>query len=317
MSYLAGIHVIGGQGGSNFDFNGTNNGSTVRKIWVWAAGWQIKSMKIWLTDGREQQFGNPAGNHSEFEFQDGECMTSLSLWGNGAGTRLGAIKFKTNRSREFFAHMTDWGLKTEYPIDVGSGICVGVTGSAGSDIDCLGFMFINTVKSTKLRNVEYPTLHSEIPKVAVEELKSMTYHNNTSETQEYKIETSKKITKTSSWSVTNKLEFTFSFEVSAGIPEVVDVKTGFAFTVGTESTRSLANSEERTEVLSFPIKVAPGKTVDVDITIGRAAFDLPYKGTVEITCYNGSVLTFPTSGTYKGVTYTEAKTTVNESKKSL
>nr|BAK19071.1 PL-toxin II [Plotosus lineatus] len=312
MSYLAGILVIGGRGGSSFRFNGLGNGSTVRKIWVWAGGWQIKSIKVWLTDGRVEQFGSPSGSYSEFEFQDGECMTSLSLWGNGAGTRLGAIKFKTNRSREFFAHMTDWGLKTEYPIDVGSGICVGVLGRAASDIDCFGFMFINTIKSTKLRNIEYPSLHSEIPEVAVEELKSMTYNNTTSETQEYKIETSKKITKTSSWSVSNNLESTLSIEVSAGIPEVADVTTGFAFTVSTESTRSLENSEERTETLSFPVKVAPGKSVDVEITIGRAAFDLPYKGTIEITCYNGSVLRFPTSGTYKGVTYTEAETSLVE-----
>ncbi|XP_035385957.1 aerolysin-like protein [Electrophorus electricus] len=317
MSYLAPVLVIGGQGGGKFDFDGIGNGATLRKIWVWAGGWQIKAIKVWLTDGQCRQFGNPAGDFKEFTFEDGEHFTSLSLWGNGAGTRLGAIKFKTNRSPEFFAHMTDWGLKTEYPIDTGSGICVGVTGRAGSDIDSLGFKFINTIKSTVLKNMNYPTLHSVIPKVAVEEIKSMTYHNNTSEMQEYKIESSKTVTKKSSWSVTNKIEFNFSFEVQAGIPEVVEIKTGFGFTVGTESTYSLENSEEKTETFSFSFKVPPGKVVDVDITIGRVTVDLPYTGTVQITCFNNSVLEFPISGTYKGVTYTEAKAVVNESAKLL
>ncbi|XP_060765908.1 aerolysin-like protein [Neoarius graeffei] len=317
MSYLAGILIIGGQGGSGFDFNGTGNGATLKKIWVWASGWQIKAIKVWLTDGQSKQIGNPDGKFSEFIFEDGEHFTSLSLWGNGAGTRLGGIKFKTNRSREFFAYMTDWGLKREYPIDVGSGICVGIKGSAGSDIDCLGFMFINTIRSTELTDVQYPTLHSVIPNVAVEEIKSATYQNNTSETQEYKIETSKTISKKSSWSVTNKIEFSFSMEVKAGIPEVVEVSAGFGFTVGTESSYGLENTEEKTELLSFPVKVPPGKAVDVDITIGRATVDLPYKGTVKITCYNGSVLQFPTSGIYKGVTYTDAKTVVTESAKNL
>ncbi|MCJ8744565.1 hypothetical protein PDJAM_G00120090 [Pangasius djambal] len=317
MSYLASILVIGGQGGGAFDFNGTGNGATLRKIWVWAGGWQIKAIKVWLTDGKSQQFGNPAGSFSEFTFEDGEHFISLSLWGNGAGTRLGAIKFKTNRSREFFAHMTDWGLKTEYPIDVGSGICMGITGRAGADIDSLGFIFINTIKSTKLTNVQYPTLHDVIPNVAVEEIKSMTYQNESTQIQEYKLETSKTITKKSSWSVSNKLELTFSMEVKAGIPEVVEVSSGFSFTVGSESSYGLENTEEKTELFSFPVKVPPGKTVDVDVTIGRATVDLPYTGTVQITCYNNSVLQFPTSGTYKGLNYTDAKIVVHESAKSL
>ncbi|KAI4872544.1 hypothetical protein NFI96_005969 [Prochilodus magdalenae] len=308
MSYLTLIYIIGGDGGSPFDFDGIENGATLQKIWVWVGGWQIKAIKVWLTDGHSMQFGEPDGNHSEFTFQDGEYFTSLSLWGNGAGTRLGAIKFKTNHSREFFAYMTDWGLKTEYPIDTGSGICVGITGRAGPDIDCLGFKFINTIRSTVLTNVNYPTLHQVTPKVSVEEIKSMTYQNKSSVMQEYKIETSETLTKTSSWSVTNKMEFSFNMEVKAGIPEVVEVSSGYSFTLGTEGTYSLQNSEQKTELLSFPVHVPPGKTVDVDITIGRATVDLPYTATVQITCYNGSVLQFQTSGIYKGLTYTNAKT---------
>ncbi|KAK2821548.1 hypothetical protein Q7C36_020891 [Tachysurus vachellii] len=317
MSYLAPTYTIGGKGGSEFDFDGITNGATLKQIWVWAGGWQIKAIKVWLTDGRSMQFGEPGGMFSQFEFEDGEHFSSLSLWGNGAGTRLGAIKIKTNKSREFFPKMTDWGLKTEYPIDVGSGICMGISGSAGADIDCLCFKFINTIKSTKLTNVHYPTLHSLLPNVAVEEIKSMTYHNNTTEAQEYTIETSKTITKKSSWSVTNKLEASFNMEVKAAVPGLVEISAGFSLTVGSESSYGLENTEEKTELFSFPVKVPPGKTIDVDITIGRASFDLPYTGTVQVTCYNGSVLEFKTSGTYKGVTYTDAKITVIESGKNM
>ncbi|XP_026224001.1 aerolysin-like protein [Anabas testudineus] len=312
MSYLSPLHVIGGQGGGHFHFTGESTGATLKKIWVWVGGWQVKAVKVWLTDGRSQQFGNSDGNFTEFQFEDGEHISSLSLWGNGAGTRLGAIKFRTSRSREFFAHMTDWPLKTEYPIDVGSGICLGLTGSAGSDIDCLGFVFLDSVKSTVLTNVHYPTLHQVIPQIATEEIKSLTYTNKSDVEQSYTAETSKTIKKKSSWSVTNKLEATLSIEVKAGIPEIAEVGTGFSFTMGTESSYGLENSEERTEKFTFPVKVPPRKTVVVDVTIGRATVDLPYTGTVEITCHNGHVLRFDTKGTYKGVTYTDAKTTVTE-----
>ncbi|KAK2913341.1 hypothetical protein Q8A67_001740 [Cirrhinus molitorella] len=47
---------------------------------------------------------------------------------------------------------------------------------------------------------------------------------------------------------------------------------------------------------TFKNDVPSIKKVDVDITIGRAVFDLPYTGTVKITCRNGSVLEYETKG---------------------
>ncbi|KAI9541688.1 nuclear control of ATPase messenger RNA expression protein [Dissostichus eleginoides] len=312
MTYPTTLHLIGGDGGNHFSFTGENNGATLQKLGVWVEGWQVKSVKAWLTDGTSNAFGNSGGDYQEYTFNPGECFTSLSLWGNGAGSRLGAIKFKTNRPGEFFAKMTDWGLKTEYPMDVGSGICLGVVGRSGADIDCLGFMFLNAVQSTVLMNVNYPTMNQVIPQLNVEEIKSITYSNDTSVDQEQQIETSKKITKKSSWTVTNSMEATFSMEVSAGIPEVIEVTTGFSFTMGTESSYNLENTEERTETMTFPGKVPAGKKVKADITIGRATTDLPYTGTVKLTCQNGAVLQYNTSGEYKGLSYTSIKENVKE-----
>ncbi|XP_046731347.1 aerolysin-like protein [Silurus meridionalis] len=317
MSSLADVLIIGGQGGDPFDFNGIGNGATITKIWVWAGGWQIKAIKVWLNDGQSKQFGRENGKFSEFIFEDGEHFTSLSLWGNGAGTRLGAIRFTTNRSRVFFPKMTSWELKTEYPVDVGSGICLGIMGRSGSDVDSLGFIFINTIRYTELTGVTYPTLHDETPIVAVDEIKSMTYQNNTTEVLKYTFDTATKITKKSSWSVTNKTESSFCIEVKAGIPNILEISGGFSYTMGTERSYTLEFTEEKTESFSFTITVPPGKTVDAIVTIGWANIDLPYTGTVKITCVNGSVLQFPTSGTYKGINYTKAKIVVNESTKML
>ncbi|KAJ4919487.1 hypothetical protein JOQ06_025905 [Pogonophryne albipinna] len=311
MAY-APMTVIGGGGGAAFSFTGEKNGATLQKLGVWVEGWQVKSVKAWLTDGTNNVFGNPGGNYHEYAFNPGECFTSLSLWGNGAGTRLGAIKFKTNRPGEFFAKMTSWGLKQEYPMDVGSGICLGVVGKCGSDIDNMGFVFLNAVKSTVLMDVNYPTMHQVVPQVTVEEIKSITYSNDTSVPQEHTIESSKKITKKSSWTVTNSMEATLSMEVSAGIPEVMEVSTGFSFTMGTESSYHLENTEERMETMTFPINVPAGKKVEAEFTIGRATTDLPYTGTVKITCQNDSVLQYETSGVYKGLSYTSIKANVKE-----
>ncbi|XP_051746577.1 aerolysin-like protein [Ctenopharyngodon idella] len=313
MSYPTTLELIGGRGGGPFSLTGENNGASLEKIGVWVGGWQVKAVRVWLSDGRVQTFGEPAGDHQEYKFQPGECFTSLSLWGNGAGSRLGAIKFKTSLGREFFAKMTSWGLKTEYPMDVGSGFCLGVVGRAGADIDSMGFMFLNAVQSTVLTNVNYPTINQLIPKVTVEEIKSITYRNDSSVTQEQKVETSKKITNKSSWSVSASLTATFSMEVKAGIPEIAEVTAGYKVELGLESTYSQEQTDERTETLSTDVDVPPGKKVDVNITIGRATFDMPYTGTVKITCKNGSVLQYETKGTYKGVTYTDIKVVTKES----
>ncbi|KAK9976512.1 hypothetical protein ABG768_021717 [Culter alburnus] len=313
MSYPASLEIIGGRGGNSFSFTGQNNGASLEKIWVWVGGWQVKAVKVWLSDGRIQTFGEPAGDHQEFKFQHNEFFTSLSLWGNGAGSRLGAIKFRTSLEREFSAQMTSWPLKKEYPMDVGSGFCLGVVGSAGADIDCMGFMFLNAVQSTVLTNVNYPTINQLIPKVAVEEIKSLSYKNSSSVTQEQKVETTKTITNKSSWSVSASLTATFKMEVKAGIPEVAEVTAGYSVSVGLESTYSQEYTDEKKETLSTDIDVPPGKKVDVKITIGRATFDMPYTGTVQITCKNGSVLQYETKGTYKGVTYTDIKVVTKES----
>ncbi len=105
----------------------------------------------------------------------------------------------------------------------------------------------------------------------------------------------------------NSFTATFKLDVKAGIPEVLEVSTGFTFSVGTESTHSLQETDERTKTLSNTINVPPKKKVHVSITIDRATFDMAYTGTVKITCKNGSVLQYETKGQYKGVTYTEIK----------
>ncbi|XP_048026799.1 aerolysin-like protein [Megalobrama amblycephala] len=313
MSYPTTLEQIGGHGGGPFSLTGENNGASLEKIWVWVGGWQVKAVRVWLSDGRDQTFGEPAGDPQEFKFQPGECFTSLSLWGNRAGSRLGAIKFTTSLGKEFFAKMKKQGLKTEYPMDVGSGYCLGVVGRAGADIDCMGFMFLNEVQSAVLTDVKYPTISQQIPEVAIKSIDSLSYSNDSSITQKQKVEISETITNKSSWSVSSSLEATFSMEVKAGIPGIAEVKGGYSVSVGLESTYSHEYSDEKAETLSTDVDVPPGKKVDVDITIGRATFDIPYTGTVQITCKNGSVLQYETKGTYKGVTYTEIKVETKES----
>uniref|UniRef100_A0A8C8J5S8 Aerolysin-like C-terminal domain-containing protein n=1 Tax=Oncorhynchus tshawytscha TaxID=74940 RepID=A0A8C8J5S8_ONCTS len=171
-------------------------------------------------------------------------------------------------------------------------------GRSGSDIDCMGFVFINAVKSTVLNDMKYPTLSLFKPQVTPEYVKSISHHNDTSLVQEESATYSKTVTKTSSWSISNKIESTLEVTVKAGIPNLVELSSGFSLAVGVEQSSSLEKSESITESDTINVKIPPGKTMDVEITVGKANIDLDYGAKVKITCMNGSQLVFPSKGIY-------------------
>ncbi|CAL8375996.1 unnamed protein product [Arctogadus glacialis] len=310
------LTLIGGRGGHPFSFTGRDNGATLKKIGVAVGGWQIKAVRAELTDGRVQTFG-VADTFSEFTFKIGERITRLSLWGNGAGTRLGGIKFWTSSENKFFAHMNDWPLKNEFSIDVGSGVCLGLEGRSGGDIDHMGFLFINAIKSSVLTDMTYPSLALYTPQVNKEYVKSVSYHNGTTEAQEHKCAYSSSATMSTTWSTTTKIEATVNMSVTAEIPGVAEVSGGFSLTMGVEQTSSMTSSATVTESDEVNVTVPAGKTMSVEVSVGRAVIDLPYSATVEITCLNGSELRFKSTGNYKGVSYTTVNVNLTESDKVM
>ncbi|XP_059916208.1 aerolysin-like protein [Gadus macrocephalus] len=306
-------YLIGGQGGRSFSFTGRDNGATLRKIGVEVGGSYIKAVRAELTDGRTKTFG-AGDSFREFTFGIDERITMLSLWGNGAGTRLGGIKFRTSSGNKFEAHMSDWGLKTgEYSIDVGSGVCLGLEGRSGGAIDNMGFLFINAIKSSVLTDMTYPSLAMYTPQVNKEYVKSMSYHNGSTADQGHKCAYSRSVTKSNSWSTTTKIESTVSPTVTAGIPDLVEVSGGFSVTVGAEQTSSVSKEETINESDEVNVTVPAGKTVKVEVSVERADIDIPYSATVKIRCLNGSELQFQTTGRYNGVAYTAVDVKTTES----
>uniref|UniRef100_A0AAY5KKL9 Jacalin-type lectin domain-containing protein n=1 Tax=Esox lucius TaxID=8010 RepID=A0AAY5KKL9_ESOLU len=289
------LYLIGGQGGGSFELTGRDNGATLKKIGVAVEGWQIKAVRAELTDGRVKTFGE-ANTFSEFEFSLGERITKLSLWGNGAGTRLGGIRIWTSKGREFFQHMNSWPLKTEYSIDVGSGVCLGLQGRCGADIDSMGFLFISPIRTSVLTDMRYPNLAMFTPQT---------------------VQYSRTVTKSSSWTTTNKIESTINISVKAGIPDLVEVSGGWSLTVGQQQSSSMSNQETITEADTATVKIPPGKTVSVEMSVGRAVIDLAYSAVVKVTCLNGSELVFPSTGNYNGVNYTSVNIRTTESDKVM
>ena len=135
--------------------------------------------------------------------------------------------------------------------------------------------------------------------------------------QEQTAHYSRSVTKSTTWSNTTKIESTVSMSVKAGIPDLVEVSGGFSLTVGEEQSSSISRQETIEESDEIKVNVPPGKTVSVELTVGRAVIDLPYSATVKITCLNGSELVFPSAGNYNGVAYTAVDVKTTESDKVM
>ncbi|CAL8296137.1 unnamed protein product [Boreogadus saida] len=205
-------------------------------------------------------------------------------------------------------------LKTEYSIDVGSGVCLGLEGRSGADIDSMGFLFINAIKSSELTDVTYPSLAKYTPQVNKEYIKSHFYHNGTATDQEQKSTYSRSLTKSSTWSTTSEIETTFSLSVTARIPDVFETSSGFGMTLGVEQTSSMTKEEtKKIESEEVKVTVPARKTVSVEFSIGRAVINLPFSATVKIICLNGSELEFKSTGNYNGVAFTAVDVKTTES----
>ena len=141
----------------------------------------------------------------------------------------------------------------------------------------------------------------------------MSYHNNTTVDQQQKVAYSRSVTKSTTWSTSTKIESTVSMSVKAGIPDLVEVSGGFSLTVGAQQTSSMTSSDTITESDEVSVKVPAGKTVTIELSVGRAVIDLAYSAKVKITCLNGSELVFPSTGNYNGVAYTAVHVKTTES----
>jgi hypothetical protein len=115
--------LIGGTGGQQ---TSEIAHSPLQSIQTWKGGSALVAIELVFQNGHKKSLGIQSGSSDSFTFEKDEWISQNSVWGNGMGTRCGAIQFRTNKGREFFSKMSEYGLRTEYKLDVGSGIVVGI-----------------------------------------------------------------------------------------------------------------------------------------------------------------------------------------------
>ena len=97
---FTGEAVVGGSGGSPFQtckWVVNQSALVVKGLDVWYNSSTLRGIQVTFSDdSRTSVFGAPDDTHASIIFAPGERITSMSLWDNGKGSRVGRILLTTS-----------------------------------------------------------------------------------------------------------------------------------------------------------------------------------------------------------------------------
>ena len=144
-----GAYLCGMTGGNGGTYEQLLTRSTLKQITAQMGYNSITALRLKFWDGTEKTYGRMGScldNKQEtFDIGKDEYITEYSAWGNGIGERLGALHLKTNLNRCWDPVMTEWGKRTEFKYNCGSGMIVGCDVRHCWEIDAFGFIFLDTI----------------------------------------------------------------------------------------------------------------------------------------------------------------------------
>ncbi len=310
---------MGGSGGAQFYYGLEEEkcpqyGTVVRSLRVWfdkdKSGW-MDALEVGLSDGKIHLFGIQKNQVSDsFIIADGERIVSLKVWGSNYGDdgRNGGFELTTDQKRTFSINAGQDG--DPYQPEIGSGILVGVYGSVGSDIDCLGFALLRRAKA-QLIGVEYPGISTLLITTQPTEIRTITYDNSKGKVeQEFTFEGSKKVTTTESWSVTAGMEASISVEVKAGFPLIAQTKVTTSLKVSVSGTYGRTNSETKDRSFSFPLKIPAGQRLQATAIFYEGNINTKYTATMVYYLDSGAKFYYNVSGEYSGISASQVNVTL-------
>ena len=312
--YFTDNNASGGSGSVPFTFI-KMDGAILTKINAWKETWRIRGVEVFMSDGSSYLAGTRSGTLEEFTFQSGEFINCLNIQASGELSsggyrRFGALYFNTNKNSEFGIYSDKLQDDGAYWPDVGCGICCGIFGASGDDVDRLGFAMLRNVKESTLMNVEYPNLSLEIVSNTPDSVVKQTFINGTSINQVFEHRQERSISVTNFWSLSNALSMTVSMKVTAGVPLVLSVETDYSWTVGSTSTHELSETTTETATSTWPITCEAGRKVEGSSTSFADNIETPYKADVELILENNKVFKYTEKGIYRGLSVRSGYTSV-------
>ena len=229
-------------------------------------------------------------------------IKTLSLWDNkktGTSKRLGGIEFTTTEGNVFSAKMIDTAIGQETKITVGSGVCTGITGNSGIDVDKLGFVFLKELDSCILNEVTYTDLNKN--PVKVKQLNTEDYQNDGNVSKNEIIHVKNAYTEEHHWPSTIRMVQLVDKSVSAPVPKIIWDKNSFKWTLTENQDLQESNSTLIDEDYDFKFLMPETSKITASVLVGEAKdAKIDYSGTIVMKTKDGSTFSFPTSDQYVG-----------------
>lgn len=221
---------------------------------------------------------------------------SITIGGNGIGTRAGYFEFRTNMGRTYKAGT----LHTPYIFQSNNGFLTGFYGLHGNDIDALGITLMKEIRRVEYREINYPYLQSYSrdtqPKIYIS-----SYCNDTPLDQPNQQFTWER-TKGEKAIFSNDVSFAFGqqAQVQGGVPFVAQASSTFYWDVG--YTRTWGTETNTLETFKDTYSyIAPNRTR----TVGTFSFwdsrcDVDYTASMVYSFRDGSSHTFRIQDRFEG-----------------
>ncbi|KAJ1323324.1 hypothetical protein MN608_11473 [Microdochium nivale] len=277
---IARKHYVGGSGGNDFSFI-AEEGETVDRIRIYKSG-NLVGLRIYFSDGTENAIGNTDAESKEYKFDPSvsEQIKTLSLWGNGVGTRSGRIKFETTNGGSF-----DWGQDTsgqsEYPIDIGSGILVGLEGKAEKQIDKLAFIFLAPLAKVYYDDLKYTNFDARAGLTTKSLDEQIVRYSGVNATHLFTSTRLFEGSRTFTKSISSTLGFGAKY--SAGVPEVAQVELSASWSI--TGTLESAKTEKWQRNIGWSVTIivdSPAKEAVCTAKISEGKLDLEWTGTLNM-----------------------------------
>ncbi|XP_052809137.1 aerolysin-like protein [Mya arenaria] len=316
--YFTDNNASGGEGGVQFDFVKLDKGAVLTKIKAWKDDWRIIGVEVSMSDGSSKLVGKRGGTSGEFTFRTGELITKLNIQASGPYSsvlgrrRLGAIFLETDKQRSWGIFSSNLREDGRYWPEVGSGICCGIFGAAGEDVDRLGFAMLCPISRATLTNVNYPKLDMEIVASTPTTVAHQVFSNGTDREQTFELSGSRSVTMKREWSMTATLSMTLSVEVTAGIPAVASTTQGFSWTVSSSATHSVSTSHTETKTWKWPLVCPPHKRILGNATMYADDIDTEYEAEMELRLTNGNTYRYKANGVYNGLNARSGNVTIDD-----
>ncbi|KAJ7222413.1 Jacalin-like lectin domain-containing protein [Mycena pura] len=295
------IHLVGGRGGEPF----STTAATVKALDVWYSSSCLHGLQVTYSDAsRSSIYGSTDDLHGRFDFQPGELLTSMTLWGNGLGTRTGRIRFTTNKSRSFDVGKDTSG-QTAYDCPVSSGFLMGFIGRYGGDIDCLAALFLRSpVVSVSISEVSYnQNLIGSSTGIAPVALDEVDFGNLPTSSKPIAFMFKGSETRIRSTSHSQTTSDTFALSASVEVSgEILGVgAAGFKWQHGSSQTTKSSVSEEVQFNWEMTGELQPGESVKCLAVIYRGTCHLDYTSKVVVKLKDGFTNTFREEGTFDNI----------------